>query len=243
VEWNRFQRWLRAKLNSGERWSDWPWWRKLAWLPLVAVILLFGCTVVPILFVVAAISGLVAKKEETDDDTGPRSYWPPIDRVIASEFFGELNVTSSGVAWLHAEFPAFSRFGRRYTELAGWVPSDLPETGEFVVLLGGEPFRAERTDSAEYRVLLDWFEEHQEDIADDLHDQIRLVAWLQPNELESVDDRFRVSAARLHCAVDGGEMTNIMLELGQSWDFEHAWIVEITGITKSGYASLSVGPM
>lgn len=229
-----------------------PLWLRIvqALFKLVAAIVVFPIALAIVLLVIMLLPVFVlcsiirdrvfgVDLDDEPDDTGPPSYWPSCEHTITSEQFGELNIARNGQAWQKATFPAFARFGSRYREFADWVNPDLPPPGEIAVMLGDDELSTERDHFSTYRRMLDLLERHQESIADEIQRKVRTAAWLKEHEMGDVDDRFRVSSTvllRLTVPV-------VMLELDQTWDIEHAWTVEIAGLTDDGFESLELGPM
>lgn len=221
----------------------------ILFLPIGLALVLFVTVVTPVFllgfFIWDKLFGINGPKE-----TEPPTYWPSSVRTIATEHFGELNVSKSGQAWLKATFPAFARFGSRYPELADWVCPDLPPLGEVPVLLGDE-FSGVALDTTEYHKLYDWLGRHQEAIAEEIRQQLPAGDWLaeflgdeEGDEAIPIGDRFRISSVMLKCGnkTPGYEQL-VFLGVDQTWDSEHAWHVEISGIRDDGFDELEFGSM
>ena len=214
-------------------------------LALVLLVIVLTPVFLLCFFIWDKLFGIKGRKE-----TEPPSYWPSSVRTIAAEHFEEVHVSKSGEAWLKATFPAFARFGSRYPELADWVCPDLPPPGEVAVLLGSE-FSRVPLDTAEYRKLYDWLERHQEAIAEAIKHQLPAGEWLaellgneEGDETVPIEDRFRISSVVLECSnrTPGYEQL-VYLRVDQTWDIEHAWHVEISGIRADGFDELEFGSM
>jgi hypothetical protein len=226
--------------------------------PIALAVALLAIVLLPILVLCSSLRDRIFGIKRPDERKAmkPPSYWPSSERTILSEHFGELHLARSGQAWLTATFPAFARFGSRYAESANWEdpPPDLPPPGEVPVMLGypvmpgHEDVTARQTDSAEYRKLYDWLGCHQEAIAEEIQRQLPdpcSFFWRRDEEEAiPVADRFRISLVVLVCGIPtpGYEML-VQLWADQTWDPEHAWRAEISGIRDDGFFSLDFGMM
>jgi len=216
-------------------------------VPIALAVVLLVLVLLPVYLLCSSIRDRIFGAEDPEVSEPP-SYWPSLERTIPSELFGELHVTASGQAWLKATFPAFARFGGHYVELADWVYPDLPPPGEVSVVLGQEDVAAAQADTAEYRSLYDWLGRHQISIAEEIQQQLPdegwFAEWGDGAEEVPVADRFRISSVELLCGnnVPGYEQL-VTLWVDQTWDPEHAWRAEISGIRDDGFDDLDFGSM